>query len=266
MFTKTMCGSAMGWLLALGLWLPSPGFGAGEETPAVEPPPVESNEEAPGQRLPEAGRLPQPMAGGPGPEEPGRFEGQRPRERRLFGQRHPRPTYESMPEEVRLQLEDFMRKHFPELFEELQRLDPEAPEVFLRKVNRLLPQMLQLMRLEHEDPETFRLRIEEVRISTQIRALARPIRRGRNADRKEALVAELRQFLERRFDLRLEMHRIEVERLEHRLAEAREHIDRLAADKDQIIAEELEDTLTPQRWGRDRRGRVHDQPGRPTHE
>ncbi|MFH0983862.1 MAG: hypothetical protein V2A79_20300 [Planctomycetota bacterium] len=257
---RTFC-LMVGFLLAPGLGLPgmlfaqerdSPPGGAsvldlGEEVLA-------ESEEAPGLLPPPEPPVPSgppgaPLMPGPGPESAGPMEGRRPPERRLFGQHQPRPTYESLPEEEKLRLEDFMRRHFPERFEELGRQDEETPEAFIRQVDRLLPQMLRLMRLEQESPETFPLVVEEFRISMEIRALASHVSRERGGKRDENRVRELRRLLMRRFDLRQQIHRIEVRRLEDRLAQARERLDRHAAEKEELINRELEETLAPPRAG-----------------
>ena len=163
-----------------------------------------------------------------------------------FGERHRRPSYENLPENVKLDVETFMEEHFPEQFEDLMRLHEQAPEAFSRKVNRLLPKMLRLMRFEHEDPRTFPSRVVEVRITTRIMALARRIAVDQDAEGDADLPNRLRQLLERRFDLRQKIHRNEVKRLERRLARARERLDRSAADKEEIITRELEEMLARQ--------------------
>ena len=208
-------------LLALSVGLPSVTRGVGPE-----PPP--------------------PGMHGPRAEDPGAFEDLRPEGRGRFGERHRRPSYENLPENVKLDVETFMEEHFPEQFEDLMGLYERAPEAFSRKVNRLLPKMLRLMRLEHEDPRTFPLRVDEVRITTRIMALARRIAVDQDAEGDADLPDRLRQLLERRFDLRQKIHRNEVKRLERRLARAQERLDRSAADKEEIITRELEEMLARQ--------------------
>lgn len=176
--------------------------------------------------------------------------------RRGFGKRHGRPTYERLPEALRAQFDAFIEKYFPEQFEELYRLDEESQDAFHRKVNRMLPPMLRLMRLEEDDPETFTLRVKEVRVSMQIRALARRVPGGNEPARDQALTDRLREHLEQRFELRQKIHRIEIQRLERRLAEAKERIDRQEAEKAQVIDEQLKDILAVPADSRERhRGR-----------
>ena len=189
---------------------------------------------------------PPPGMHGPRAEDPEPFEDLRPVGHGRFGKRHRRPSYENLPENVKLDVETFMEEHFPEQFEDLMRLHEQAPEAFSRKVNRLLPKMLRLMRFEHEDPRTFPSRVEEVRITTRIMALARRIAVDQDAAGDADLPDRLRQLLERRFDLRQKIHRNEVKRLERRLARARERLDRSAADKEEIITRELEEMLARQ--------------------
>jgi hypothetical protein len=179
---------------------------------------------------------------------PGLERGERPAQprgrRRLFGHDQPRPTYENLSEEQRLLLESFLARYFPELFEELKRLDFESPQQFERLVNRMLPQMLHLMRMERDDPEMFPFRKEEVRLSAKIRSLSRRVERGQRRGRDvEKMVAGLRGLLEQRFDARLQGQRLEVDRLAARLADARAHLDHAGQDKEEIIDRELEQLL-----------------------
>ena len=190
---------------------------------------------------------PGPGLRGPRGDEPGRFgDGDAP-EGRLFGKRAPRPTYESLPEDVQLRLKDFLRKYFPEHFEELRRLDETAPEAALRRMNRVLPQMLGLMRNEQEDPETFPNRVKDVQLTAQIRALVRQMPRKGDPARVQDTRRELRVLLVQRFDLRQQIHRTEVNRLQQRLAEATERLDRAEKEKEKIIDRELEESLAPPR-------------------
>ncbi|MCK4659497.1 MAG: hypothetical protein KAV82_08245 [Phycisphaerae bacterium] len=239
-------------LFAVGVGFSVVAYGADPPPPAGEAS-TQSAEENQAIILDEDPSMPPPILGRPDPQGPPRFGPPSRRDHRMFGKHHLRPSYKNLPEDLKLRFEEFLQKHFPDEFKELCRLDEVAPEKFLRKVDRMLPQMLRLMRMEHEDPETFSLRVEEVRICSQIRALARHIRRDRHEERDETLVAELRRLLERRFDARQEMHGIEIARLERRLADARQQLNKLAADKDKIVADELEETLASERPGPQKR-------------
>lgn len=193
---------------------------------------------------------PPPDVRAPHPDEPDSFDGPRPFGPGAFGRHHRRPLYEHLPEDVQLEILDFAEEHFPELYAEMIDLRYDAPRVFARKMNRLLPQIMELMRLEQDDPKVFPHRVKEVRITTRILVLMRRIRGYGDGDRDEELVARLRRLLEKRFDLRQKIHRIEVERLERRLAEAKARLDQAATDKDEIVARELEDVLIPLRRGK----------------
>jgi hypothetical protein len=217
-----MIGMSLGTVLAVALWVSSQAFALDEKPPLSDSPAVR----------------------GPQPDESELLEGRRRSGRRGFGKRHRRPTYERLPEELRDQVDDFIEQYFPEQFQKLYGLDEESQDAFDRRVNRMLPRMMRLMRLEQDDPDTFHLRVQELRISMKIRALARRIADGRGDDGAEELKVKLRKHLEKRFDLRHKIHRIEVQRLERRLATARDRLDRRKAEKEEIIDEELQEILT----------------------
>jgi len=202
-----------------------------------------------------------PGATGPRTESPGRFEDRPPSGPRERGRRHRRPLFEHLSQDVRLEVLDFLEEHVAELHQELVDLQYEDPNGFIRKMNRLLPQVLQLMRLEQDDPKVFPHRVKEVRISMQIRTLARRVRARGAQEHDEKQVGQLRKMLAKRFDLRQKIHRIEVQRLERRLAEAKKRLDQAETDKEPTVAQELEDMLiTPHRGKRGKR--LHAMPSR----
>lgn len=176
-----------------------------------------------------------------------------------FGRRHRRPLYEHLREDVRLEVLDFIEEHFADMSAELIDLRYENSDEFVRKMNRFLPQMLQLMRLEQEDPKMFGLRVQEVGVSLKIRAQARRLRVRGSREYDEKQVAPLRKLLVKRFELQQRIHRIEVQRLERRLAEAKERLDQAEVDKESVVAQELEEMLmAPRRQPRGKR--LHGRP------
>jgi hypothetical protein len=220
--------------------------GAVDAALAVDPksPPADSptRAETPGgdvhgDRVPSARPPAWDEAAGPGAESgDGPGFGRRP-----FGRQRPRLDYDRMSEEEKDELEAFLKKHFPERFEELSRLDETAPRIFNRAINQMLPQLLRLMHMEEDDPEEFPIRLEEVKLSFEVRGAMRRLRLASGPEERARLLPEVRGMLARKFDLRQRMHRAEIQKLEGRLAEAKAGLERREADKEKIIDRELED-------------------------
>ncbi|MCP4589797.1 MAG: hypothetical protein GY842_03555 [bacterium] len=214
-----------GWVIGLGAVLAACVCGPGwAEDP--DPPP---QEEAKGTVGPGLGDHPSP------PEHPrGRW-------------RHRRADYRTLPEDVKAELHEFMAEHFPDQYGELARLEDVAPKAFEVKTNRVLPTLLELMRLEQDDPKVFPHKVKSVRFSAQIRALLRRVSRDREGEADPKKVEQLRGLLEKRFDAELKIRRIEVQRLERRLAQARARLDDRLQDKELIVADELDELMRTRR-------------------
>lgn len=164
--------------------------------------------------------------------------------RRPFGRERQRMDYDSLSDEERERFERFMETHFPERFVELTELSRTSPGLFDRIMDQTLPQMTRLMRMEKDDPQHFPLRVEEVKTSWQLRMMIRRLRETPDAEGRDRLRAEVRPVLERRFDVQQQLHAMEITKLERRLAETKAALDRRRADKDEIIARELEDVAS----------------------
>ena len=169
----------------------------------------------------------------------GRGRGHRPE-----GWRRGRETYESLSDEDRTGLWQFMGEYFPELAEELDDLEQTYPEAFRRKMRRVLPHMLELKGLQDEDPDMFALRVDELRVSRQIRSVARLLCRVPTADRDPDKMKELRELVATRFDLRQKLHRLELRRLERRLVDARKRLEQARQDKAKKVDVELQEILS----------------------
>ena len=154
------------------------------------------------------------------------------------------PFFDRLPEEERQRVRDFLGEHFPEAAAEYYRQLEQNPRVAERKVHRLMPEMLRLMRSLEQDPlELFNLRVEEFRTELSIRKIIRLYRH--DEPRREELRQGLRDHLEHAFDVRQSIGRMEIERLERGIARLRQRLERDAEDREQIIERDLERRLAP---------------------
>ncbi|UCG16875.1 MAG: hypothetical protein JSV19_02335 [Phycisphaerales bacterium] len=162
-------------------------------------------------------------------------------ERRLGRAEH---FSDQLGEEERQRVLDFLDGHFPEAAREYYLQLEQNPRLAERKVHRLMPEMLRLMRSYDQDPlELFNLRVEEFKNELGMRKIMRLYRR--DGPRREELRRELRGHLEHAFDVRQSIGRMEIERLERGIARLRERLERDAKDREQIIERDLERRLAP---------------------
>ena len=155
----------------------------------------------------------------------------------------------------RQKVRDFIDKHFPEAAKELRDRSEKNPQLGERILGSLMPEMTRLLRSYEEDPpELFNLRLESAKNEMAMRKLMREYRHAAEEDR-DRIREEMRQHVARDVELREDIGRQELRRLEEGVARLRDHLADVEARRDAIIEEELELRLNPRSPGRG--------PGRP---
>jgi hypothetical protein len=99
-------------------------------------------------------------------------------------------------------------------------------------------QLFQMVQLKKNDPEIYALRIEEYKLNRKIEGIAEGIRKGDgkvDAEKEK----EIKELLAKQFDLRQQTREKELQRLEKKVLEVREGINRRKADKERILKERL---------------------------
>jgi len=175
----------------------------------------------------------------PGPP-PGRFPDHDP-EGRPPGLRVPRMFRDASEEEI-ADILAFTGEHLPWVRAELQRLRESDAERFRQLCRRLRFEIGQLRALRERDAEAFAKAIEERQLQSRAQDLATKARAASAQDR-EALVAELRKVLERRFDLELLTQEAHLRRLEERLDEVRRELKDRAAHRAELVQKTVDDML-----------------------
>jgi hypothetical protein len=200
--------------------------------------------------------------GPPGPPRPeGRHDGEHRGPRRGGGRGWDRPggfraqfRFENLSEDERQAVVHFMLEHFPEASAGLQRMREEKPTMFVRKMRRLYPEIARLMRSRDRDPENvFKLRVEEFKNETQIYRLARRIRSSGYADETNLLRESLREHVRRAFDIRQELLRTDIQRMEARLASLREKLEKDEQQRERIIEKDVERRISGHRGPKGKR-------------
>jgi hypothetical protein len=197
------------------------------------PPPPPAGEGVEGRRppaLPEGRRQPLPPREGP----------------RAEGRRQPLPPFEAVQDfesAVRRELGPLMEtardvggpllgermEQARQLFE--SRRFEEGREA-LRATARQLREMKEL---KERDPERFKLQMRIAELDRQSNELGQKVRRAPDGDEKKQTATELREVLNKLFDLRQEEREKNVQQIERDLKELREALEQRKAKREEII-------------------------------
>jgi len=134
----------------------------------------------------------------------------------------------------------FLRQHLPTLAARFNALQERNAAFADRMLSRMTPGIREAQSAERDDPELFELRLDEMRNGLSIMDATKKARDlassadGSDADRRAA-EAELREALERQFDIRSRVQSREIERLERRLARLREDLAEKRGRRDSFI-------------------------------
>jgi hypothetical protein len=240
---------------------------AQEQPPSPPPPKDEPRREQPpppeGDR-PEAKRPPPP--GGERPLPPREFAGERAEGRRPMpplpegergGPRPPLPPREGermrpMPPPDQIQnfeatmhrelgpmmemAKDFAGPLLKERMEQARRLFQERRFEEGREVLRTTARQLRDMKdLRERDPERFKLQMQIAELDRHSAELGQKVRRAPNEDAKKQAAAELKEVLNKLFDLRQEEREKNVQQIERDLKELRGSLEKRKAKRDEII-------------------------------
>ncbi len=194
------------------------------------------------------------------PDQPPAAEGVEPHEaigERLppFGEWPDRPFFDSRPEVDWPKIREFLQEHFPQWADELYRLERNNPILFARRMREIAPRALRLMNELEEDEELGMLSIEEERLDVQIRWKARQYARAADEPERQQIATEVRDLVGRRFEVRHRRGERLISQLDARLERMRRRLERRARDREQLVAEEVDEVLHPSGVaGRDRSG------------
>ena len=165
----------------------------------------------------------------------------------------------------------FMKEHMPWRLESLQKMQESDPERFRQFCRRLRFEIAQLQQLKGRDEAAFRKAIEERQLKMQALALAHKIRETEGTGEKDKLTQQLREVLNRTFDLELATHEAHIRGLDERIEQLRRELKERAEHRSEIVEKRLNEALegkreTPFRGpskGPPRRGKYHKDGARP---
>lgn len=181
-------------------------------------------------------------------------------ERDWGGEREPIPV-ELVPEAL-----DTLRELHPEgpFTERLAKTAEEDPAEAAKHLGRY-PRILELIEMRKNSPEAFALHVEQAKVMRETFHKLREYHEARRNEDQEAMAKlrpQIREKVERVFDLRIEMKQMEIERMKKEIAEAEADLEKIIEGKEDEIIRRLEEMLE-RRWGDRRPRRGGDDEDRP---
>jgi hypothetical protein len=138
---------------------------------------------------------------------------------------------------------DFARENFPPLYDRLARLRDSNPVVFRQMVKRVRGPIMEILKVRQRDPEVAHKLIELQQVEMDLRDLRAQYQAARSDDQRQQLKAQIRELVDKRYDLRLERLRLEVRDLEKRLDQAKTEVAKREKDKNTHVDREMRQLL-----------------------
>lgn len=139
----------------------------------------------------------------------------------------------------------FLKQHYPQMHERLQRLRESDPRGFYRQLMRIAPRMPELIDLIETRPELAKMMIEEHQLEMDIRDEMLRHARAKSDDMRAEAKQRLHELVSRQFDVRQNRLKAIIADLERELEQKKKALEERASKKDQIIELEVQRRLNP---------------------
>lgn len=172
-------------------------------------------------------REPEGPMGGPGrPDGPG-------------GPDDDRPIREMLTDERALEI---VKETNPTLFERLTKLQESNPDEFRKLIERFRPQLVDMARQRHDDPEGWPARAKLFMLDREANSAARRIA-ALDPDKREEAKPRFRAILERAFDARLDVIQADIKRMQRRIEMLQREITDKNGQKNELVDQRMDHML-----------------------
>lgn len=141
----------------------------------------------------------------------------------------------------------WLEANMPESLEMMKKLRTESPgeydEVFEDEIEMLVDTIIYLEEVRREDPKLFQRLLEAEKLEYKTWGLAEEYRKTTAKDKKEQIRTEMKEALNRIFELRLKEKEMEIQDLEKELKSLKEMLTRRRDFKDRIIDNRMRELL-----------------------
>ena len=131
----------------------------------------------------------------------------------------------------------------PRLHKRLLELKNRNPRRFELQLTRLVPRVAPMARLRKEDPDKWHIRAQLFQSEQKVRPLARRAASALTDEERQAAIKQLSGVINQQFDLREQMHEIELARVEERIAEGRSKLDDARAHRNELVAKRVREVV-----------------------
>ncbi|MCX7703493.1 MAG: hypothetical protein N2234_05275 [Planctomycetota bacterium] len=164
------------------------------------------------------------------------------------GPKPPRPPEPPSEEEIEKALE-LLEKIDPEFVKRLK--GTEDKELRRRMTMEAVFRARELMELKERDPHMFELMVAEMKLKRRIEEVVHQYHKTDNPDKRDALREELKELLEKLFDIKIQMQAHQIERLMKELEELKAMHKKHMENRDRIIEKRLKELLGENEGGFD---------------
>lgn len=137
-----------------------------------------------------------------------------------------------------------LSEFYPEQARRLRQLRERNPKEFARVEGQMRPWLHELREARARNPELARILVKRHQTEMAIHDWQRRYRQA-PADQREGLMADGRQLIEQRVELRLQEHRLEVQMLEKRLQMLKTKLQERESQKEAVVDRELSRLTNP---------------------
>ncbi len=152
--------------------------------------------------------------------------------------------WQDLTQAQRKQIMQFLDTHFPRMSVELRNLKQNKPEVFKRRIRRVIPEVRRVMEMMKVNPQRATLHIQQRRLDMQMRQKARMYRKHVDQQQQAQLRKELHNLATQAFDIQLQLHQMEITDLQVRLGELVTRVEETRELRPQLIRQRVEMLLS----------------------
>jgi len=155
-----------------------------------------------------------------------------------------RKGWQDLTQAQRDQIMKFLETHFPRMSVELRNLRQHKPEVFKRRIRRVIPEVRRVMEMMKVNPQRATLHIQQRRLDMQMRQKVRMYRKHVDHQQQAQLRKELHNLATQAFDIQLQLRQMEITDLQARLGELVTRVEETRELRPQLIRQRVEMLLS----------------------
>lgn len=159
------------------------------------------------------------------------------------------PEMQKLTPEQEQEALDHVKATYPEeKYQKLLELKGTRDMLYHRLLMRAYREMQYVDQLKERDPEQYEAMQEKEKLEKQTKELVDQYKSTENESQKEELKNQITELLNKIFDIRQQNREKEIQRLEERLAEAKANNEKRLQNKEEIVAERLNELLGEEKW------------------